>query len=517
MPREKSPVTSQSQIRMTWRGRREAEAELETPTSLEWRWEASGSFEWESAQGVLLEADNLDALKFLQNRYLHQVQLIYLDPPYNLGRQFIYRDPACRDEWLSMMFPRLTLAKNLLCDRGTMMVSVDDETVHLLRILLDEIFGPENHVATFTWETKRAARGRPPQSMVMSNHEYVVCYARDASQVRLKGLPRELSGFSNPDDDPRGPWRSESMKATGSRENRFSFSDPQTGFEFGGSWAFSQETIQSMIQDDLILFPKTREGVPRQKKHFNAYLNTTKAGITSLGWHSTERATKELQELFDGERVFPFPKPLSLMRYLLNQALQDGDLVLDLFAGSGSTGHAAWLESLDRSISLRFILIQRPESFDPTSDLNQGAARLCNRERLPFKISSITKERLRRASLQLECLLPFGLRCFMQSAEVASDQPEAKLMRLLLESKLDLTARLEELTSERELFYLTNSEIYLFAADVLDLQSVSAIKKHMSDRQLLKSRLILFEHAAENIHALFRSEEKHSQVSVEMI
>jgi adenine-specific DNA-methyltransferase len=240
----------------------------------------------------------------------------------------------------------------------------------------------------------------------MHNHEYVVCYAHSRDLVRFRGLDRELSDFVNPDGDPRGLWRSESMKATGTRNNYFTIVDPVSGFGYHANWAFTPASIDRMVTDGLVLFPPAGDGVPRQKKFMDSYTFATKATVTSLGWHSTEKATKQLMDLFDGEKAFSFPKPLSLIEFFCDQLLHPGDLVVDFFAGSGTTGHAVMninaMSNPDGTASdRRFLLVQLPEALDAASRDQRTAAAVCDRLAKPRTIAELTKERLRRAGLKV--------------------------------------------------------------------------------------------------------------------
>jgi adenine-specific DNA-methyltransferase len=326
-------------IGLAWPGKDEARAAADTPCS--GRLSAPDPTSARSGNTVI-EGDNLHVLKLLRAEHTAAIKLAYLDPPYDLGRDTVYADnfgPAA--DWLTMMYPRLILTRELLRPDGVVCVSIDDARVAQLRLLCDEIFGAHNHVATFTWETKRAARGVPPRTLLMHNHEYVVCYAPDHRQVRFRGLDRDAADFANPDGDPRGPWRSESMKATGNQDNFFTITDPAAGTGFYANWAFSPATLGTMIADGRVLFPPSADGTPRQKKFRDSYRNDTKAAVTSLGWHSSERATKALMDMFDGAKVFSFPKPLSLLEFFCAQLLGPGDTVLDPFAGSGTTLAAA--------------------------------------------------------------------------------------------------------------------------------------------------------------------------------
>jgi len=374
------------------------------------------------SRNIFIEGENLEVLKLLQKGYAGRVKMIYIDPPYNTGNDLIYSDEYAepmdaylrrtgqlgeREElltsntkasgryhshWLSMMYPRLVLARQLLSRDGVIFISIDDNEVANLREICAEAFGEENFVGTFTWETKRAARGVPPTSLLMSNHEYIICYANDATNVHFRGLDRDEADFGNPDNDPRGLWRSESIRATGSQDNYFTIPDPATGNEFHGNWAFSEKAIARMIGEGLILFPPSQDGTPRQKKFIDSYRFETKAGVTALGWHSTERSTTDLMELFDGKKVFDFPKPLSLIGYLCDQALIDGDIVLDFFAGSSTTAHATMRQNLKDGGSRQFIMVQLPELVPEDSTASTMGLRT---------VADIGKERIRRAIKRL--------------------------------------------------------------------------------------------------------------------
>ncbi len=277
-----------------------------------------------------------------------------------------------------MMTPRLQLLKELLTDDGVIFISIDDNEQSHLKILCDSIFEHENFIGQFIWETKRGARGKPPKSLLTTNHEYILCYSKNKELVKFKGVERDEKDFDNPDNDPRGLWRDESITATGKQNNYYDIVDEKTGHIFTGNWAFSKESIKKMIEDNLILFPNTNSGVPRQKKFINSYTNETKAIVTSgwfsnenkkddvetlLGWHSTENATKNLISLFEGEKVFDFPKPLDLIKFLISQTTDKNDIILDSFAGSGTTAQAV-MDLNKEGVEIgnrKFILIQLDE------------------------------------------------------------------------------------------------------------------------------------------------------------
>lgn len=384
----------QERYRLDWPGKRAAAFAANAPIAKTLRPVREESVDFDTTKNLFIEGDNLDALKLLQESYLGKVKLIYIDPPYNTGHDFVYEDDFStasteylqrseqlsstgerlvanpesngrfHSDWLDMIYPRLKLAKNLLRDDGIVLLSIDDNEVANLRKICDELFGTQNFVGQFVWTTKNAARGVPPRTMLMSNHEYVVAYGREASLVRFKGINRDESDFSNPDKDPRGLWRSESMKATGSQDNYFTIVDPVTRNEYHANWAFSRSRIADMIADGLVIFPSDPSGTPRQKKFIDTYVNDRKAFVSNLGWFSTENATKALMRLFDGKKVFDFPKPLDLLRFLVEQATSGGlgGIVLDLFSGSGSLPVAVLEQNSVDGLERPFIAIQLDEA-----------------------------------------------------------------------------------------------------------------------------------------------------------
>jgi len=330
---------------------------------------------------LLVQGDNLVALKALLPHYAGQVKCIYIDPPYNTGNEgWVYNDNvnsdtirkwlgkvvgkdaedlSRHDKWLCMMYPRLKILKEFLRDDGVIFVSIDDNEQANLKLLMDEIFGENNLLGQFVWTTKNAARGVPPKTMLMSNHEYIITYARNIDKIKFKGIARDTNDFANPDNDPRGLWRSESIKATGLQDSFFDIVNPQTGDIFHANWAFSEITIKRMIAEDLILFPKNKKGTPRQKKFFNSYLNDRKAFVTYLGWFSTETGTKQFEEIL-GQDAFIFTKPIDLIKFLVEQATdtENDCIILDSFAGSGTTGHAVLQANAEDGGNRRFILVE---------------------------------------------------------------------------------------------------------------------------------------------------------------
>ena len=404
----------------TWVGKRKSIIEAGAPINKTLRPDIEASKDFDNTKNMLIVGDNLDALKLLQESYLGKIKMIYIDPPYNTGRDFVYHDNftikkadysddsvdangniiIAQDEftenskangrfhsdWLSMMYPRLKLARNLLTDDGAIFISIDDNEQANLRELCDEIFGEDNFEGILVWKTKTAAKGVPTTNMLVTNHDYILVYSK-SKNFRFKGEERDTDKFSNPDNDPRGPWKGDNMKSTTS-SNYFTIVDPNTGNEYTKNWAFSKASIDKMIAEDKILWPSDPSGTPRQKRFLSEMTNDTTPLRTLIGEFQSETATNKLKELFGGTKVFDFSKHLDLMSLLIDQASGDGDIILDFFAGSGTTGHAMYELNAKDGNKRHFILCQKDSEID-----NTDAAKKAGYD----TIDQITAERLRRA------------------------------------------------------------------------------------------------------------------------
>ncbi len=295
---------------------------------------------------LIIEGDNFEALSILNYTHAGKVDVIYIDPPYNTGnKDFIYNDNYVDSEdefrhskWLSFMEPRLKLAKNLLKDDGVIFISIDDNEYSDLKLLCDEIFNGQL-ITDLIWNTKNASKGVPPLRMVTSIHEHILVYSNVGSSFKFNGIKRTTDDFSNPDNDPRGLWRKEALVSTISKRV-FEIIDPKTGNRFNRAWAFSKETLDEMIKDGRVLFPKNEKGTPLQKKFFTDYTNDGLPIVTQLGTYQSRKATSDLMRMFDGKKIFDFPKPTELIKFLVEQSTDDRSTILDFFAGSGTTGQA---------------------------------------------------------------------------------------------------------------------------------------------------------------------------------
>lgn len=369
---------------------------------------------WDTTENLYLEGDNLEVLKTLAKTYHGLIKMIYIDPPYNTGREFVYNDDFSdsihgyveqtsqttkanpetsgryHTNWLNMMYPRLKIAKDLLAKEGAIFISIDDNELYNLKKICDEIFGEFSFEGVLVWKTKTAAKGVPTKNMLVTNHDYILVYSKTKEFV-FTGEPRDTSDFGNPDNDPRGPWKADNMKSTTSTKV-FSITDPATGNVYSKTWAFSEETLKSMIQENKIIWPDTPDGTPRQKRFLSEMTNENTPLRTLIGEFQSETATNKLKEMFDGSKLFDFPKHVNLLSLLVNQATKDGDVVLDFFSGSGTTAHAVMQLNTEDGGKRKFIMVQLPELCEDSSEAKKaGYNTICD----------IGQERIRRAGKKI--------------------------------------------------------------------------------------------------------------------
>jgi adenine-specific DNA-methyltransferase len=375
------------------------------------------SVNFDTTQNLIIEGDNLEVLKLLQKSYLGKVKMIYIDPPYNTGNDFIYPDDYSESlqtylqytgqvdaegkkfststeadgrfhsKWMTMMYPRLYLARNLLMANGFIFVTIDDQEVHHLRLIMDEVFGEENFVANVIWQ-KKYTRANDAK-WFSDNHDHVLVFARDKDEARLNLLTRseeQAAAYSNPDDHPKGPWKATPLHAkSGSNRATYRFQNGVAWAPPGGTFRrYSDETMAQMDAGNEIWFGDGLDSTPSRK----SFLSEVKDGVTPVTiWPYQEvghnhEANSEVKGLM-GEGVFDNPKPTRLVRRMLDLATdpQSEDIVLDFFAGAGTTGHAVLALNQEDGGNRRFILVQLPE---PSEREGYGT------------IAEITKERIRR-------------------------------------------------------------------------------------------------------------------------
>ena len=385
-----------------------------------------------NTKNLFIEGDNLDALKLLRSEYAGRVRCIYIDPPYNTGNSFVYNDSFAmtakesgeaesslgdlgerytinRDSqnrfharWLSMMYPRLMLARDLLEESGVIFISIDDGEQASLKLMCDELFGARNFLAQIVWE--RAFSPVNLKKHFSVSHDYILCYAKNKELAVCRGLPRNKaanSRYSNPDHDERGPWTSGDLSVGPAVESKVYEITTPGGRKVlppsGYCWRLDKETFEQYVKENRIWFGKDGNNVPRIKR----FLSEVKKGITPMTiWkheevgHSQD-ATKGLKKLFDGKAYFEYPKPVELVKRCIRLYAEEDSIVLDFFAGSGTTAQAVMELNAEDGGSRQFILVQLPERVNKRSiAYRDGYRTICDiaRERIRRSAEAIRKE-----------------------------------------------------------------------------------------------------------------------------
>ncbi|MCO5295071.1 MAG: site-specific DNA-methyltransferase [Homoserinimonas sp.] len=420
----------QERYQLDWPGKRAAAFAANAPIAKTLRPVREESVNFDTTKNLFIEGDNLDALKLLQESYLGKVKLIYIDPPYNTGSDFVYEDDfgvTTRDylaasgqigvdgarfvanvesngrfhsDWLSMILPRLKLARMLLAPDGLIFISIDDHEVASLRKVADEVFGEGNFVAAAIWQKRTSPEAR---KRLAAGHEYVIVYTRDSSMTEeaLSPLPledKDREAFSNPDGDPRGPWGSSDFTAPGFRPNQMYKITTPSGAVVdpppGRCWMNLEDEYLRQAAEGRFWYGPKGDGVPRRK----TYLAERNGKSAWTWWPNaevghTQEGTREVRALFDrdGETYFDFPKPVRLIERVVQLATRPSEqhIVVDFFAGSGTTAHAVMHVNAKDGGDRRFVLVQIPEAIDRGSAAAKAGY---------GTIAALSRDRVRRAA-----------------------------------------------------------------------------------------------------------------------
>ena len=406
----------------TWPGKADAIRQSQTPSMATLRPVPEDSVNWDETENLYIEGDNLEVLKLLQRSYHGRVKLIYIDPPYNTGNDFVYRDRfgdtidnyreqaglasqsnadtsgRYHSDWCSMIYPRLRLARELLADDGVICISIDDHEARNLRLICDEVFGEACFVAQLIWKSRQNKDNRTINGISV-DHEYVLVYSKHAGMRVFRGADRDENSYKNPDNDPKGPWASANMVGLATAAARpnlhYDLIDPATGINYGcpdKGWRYDRAGMQRLIDAGLILWPDNPNGRPRRKKYLSE-LSGDLAGYPSIIGQDlyTRNGSAEIKDLFDAT-VFDFPKPSELIREMVEQTTSDSDIVLDFFSGSGSCAQAVMRQNAIDGGKRAFICVQLPEVCKADSEpARYGYVNLCE----------IGKERIRRAGAKI--------------------------------------------------------------------------------------------------------------------
>lgn len=423
----------QERYQFTWPGKREAMRIANTPTNMTLRPDRESSVDFDNTGNLYIEGDNLEVLKILREDYLGKVKMIYIDPPYNTGNDFVYEDDFSQTsgefrgksgmfdedgnmilqnyevnsesngrfhtDWLNMIYPRLKVARNLLTEDGVIFISIDDNEVENLRKVCDEVFGERNHIASIIWQRRTSPDMR---KLVSTAHDYILLYTKNSSLLELainkvQLNEKDASNYSNPDNDPRGPWASSDFTAQGFRPNQMYEIETPGGAKYlppeGKCWKNVESEFLKQCGDGRFWFGKDGKGVPRRK----TFLFEKEGKNIWTWWPNTEvghtqEATQEVKKIFEGHTFFDYPKPLRLLSKIVQIGTKKDSIILDFFSGSATTAHAVMQLNAEDGGNRRFIMVQLPELTDKKSEAYKAGYK---------NICEIGKERIRRAGKKI--------------------------------------------------------------------------------------------------------------------
>ena len=424
----------EERYQFTWPDKRAANRLANAPTTMTLRPCRAESVDFDHTQNLYIEGDNLDVLKVLRETYLGKVKMIYIDPPYNTGNDFVYSDDFVKSrgefeetsglfdeegnqtidtlqrntesngrfhtDWLNMIYPRLKVARDLLTEDGVIFISIDDNEQKNLKNVCDEILGSNNFLAQVIWE-----RAYSPINLMKHfspSHDYILCYAKNIEIAVCNGIPRSNeadSRYSNPDNDPRGVWKPSDLSVGPAvLENIYTIITPSgrnVEPPAGRSWRLSRKAFRERLQDNRIWFGPDGNSVPAMKRFLS---ELRKTGITPMTiWKYTEvdhsqGATQKLAQLFDGKKYFDYPKPVDLIKRCVSLYSDKESLILDFFSGSATTAHAVMQLNAEDGGNRKFIMVQWPEPTNEKSEAYKAGYK---------NICEIGKERIRRAGKKI--------------------------------------------------------------------------------------------------------------------
>lgn len=419
----------EERYQFTWPDKRAASRLANEPTDKTLRPDVESSVDFWNTENLYIEGDNLDVLKVLRENYLGKVKMIYIDPPYNTGNDFVYNDdfaqsieeyeanngtvdeegnrlidPMQRNtesngrfhtDWLNMIYPRLKIAFNLLSNNGIIFISISDHEVFNLKKICDEIFGSDNYLGDIIWNSTKSVTNI---ALISVSHTYTIVYCKNLryfvenrSEFRL---PDDGSGFENPDNDPRGPWKADPFQVGGWRPNQqYEIINPNTGEIYrpnpGCSWKNDYNKFQELIADNRIVFGRTGEGGPQRKRF--VWEAQERGKVAKTIWddvETTTNGTQLIKYLFDGKPIFDNPKPVGFIYRILQLGANKDSIILDFFSGSATTAHAVMKLNAEDGGKRKFIMVQLPEITDEKSEARKaGYENICQ----------IGEERIHRA------------------------------------------------------------------------------------------------------------------------
>lgn len=560
----------QERYQFTWPDKRKSVVLANAPIEKTLRFEQEKSVGRDGTPGgtdsenIYIEGDNLDALKLLQETYLGKVKMIYIDPPYNTGSDaFVYDDDSSvsadefskmsgqRDEnenllfdmktnnesngrfhtdWLNMLYPRLKLAKDLLSVDGVIFISVDDHEQENLKKICNEIFGSSNFIGQFVWQRRTSPDMR---KLVSTAHDYIITYTKDSSKIssainKVRLTEKDANNYSNPDNDPRGPWASSDFTAQGYRPNQMYEIVTPGGAKYtppeGRCWKNVESEFKKQCNEGRIWFGKDGRGIPRRK----TYLSERNGKNVWTWWPNSEvghsqEATQEVKALFDGHAYFDYPKPVRLIKKIVQIGSAKNSIVMDFFSGSATTAHAMMQLNSEDKYNRKYILVQLPEEIPQETDAYEAGYKT---------ICDIGEERIRRAGKKIKeetgADIDYGFRCFKVDSSNMKDvyyrpadigqmnldqltdnikedrTPEDLLIQVMLDLGVLLSSKVEqtEIAGKKVFSVADGYLIACFDNDVTD-EVVTAIAKRHPFYAVFRDSSMASDSVAANFEQIF--------------
>ncbi len=564
----------EERYQFTWPDKRAASRLANEPTTQTLRPCREESVDFDNTENLYIEGDNLDVLKVLRETYLGKVKMIYIDPPYNTGNDFVYNDdfaqgkgefeqnsglfdeegnqtldPMQRNtesngrfhtDWLNMIYPRLKITRDLLSDDGVIFISIDDKEVKNLLNICNEIFGEQNFVGNIIWQSRTSISN---DDEISTNHNHTLVYSKIRESLTFGGDDIDASEYVNPDNDPRGAWKLVPIDANHvGGDTNYPIRNPKTGVDYyppnGRIWCYNKQTLLALMEDGRIKFGLTDDSSPKRKLYLNERIEKGDCKTPSsilLDAGTTKDGTTEIMSLFDNDKVFDYPKPTSLIQRLMKFGfLQDNDIILDFFSGSGTTGHATFNYAVKEHKHVKYILVQIPENLDnnlitASNDAKKSirfAIKMLDEIGKPHLLTEVAKERIRRAGKKIknehpEATLDAGFRVLkldssnMQDVYYTPDQfntslfdslednikpdrtGEDLLFQVMLDLGIELSAKIESKEIAGKQVYSVDDD-YLLACFDTDVNETTI--EEMA--KLLPTHLVIRDAGAANDNVL---------------
>lgn len=586
----------QERYQFTWPDKKKAIRLANTPTNMTLRPCREESVDFDNTDNLYIEGDNLEVLKLLRENYLGKVKMIYIDPPYNTGNDFVYKDDFSMQSvdyatnsgqldseghrlvvnadsdgrfhtnWLNMIYPRLRLAKDFLTRDGVIFISLDDKEVGNMLKIANEVFGESNFVADIIWQSRTSISN---DDEVSTNHNHTLIYSKNRLELTFGGDDIDSSEYVNPDNDPRGPWKLVPIDANHvGGDTSYAIRNPKTGIDYyppnGRIWCYNRATFDKLMADGRIKFGLNDDSAPKRKLYYSERIEKGDCKTPSsilLDAGTTKSGTTEIMDLFDGRKVFDYPKPSTLIHRLLKYGfVKDGDIVMDFFSGSGTTMHASFSYSLEQNISCKCILIQYPENLDETLLQARNDAKKTIREAISFLdsihrphfLTEIGKERLRRAGNSIvkeisssspndglfaqanqDRSLDIGFRVLKLDSSNMNDvyyrpeefseqlikednikegrTPEDLLFQVMLECNLPLSAKIQtEIIAGKDVFSVNNGYLIACFDEAVNEDVIKAIAKRKPYYFVMRDSSLSSDNVADNFEQIFQAYSKET-------